>query len=167
MLPTDMAAKSAAELQPLDFSSVKDKIIGACPDLQSDILDVLVFLVQSANEDNQNKIIHDALEKLTKLYLRAQPFPDRPNGEVDGGPKAYDAELFFWVLWGLVLMIVRMMPYNHPKQELLVKFLMTLHRKKVGTTTIWNVRIHVYMFIIFWILPTIFKFTMRLIQILF
>jgi len=164
-----MAAKSAAELQPLDFSSVKDTIRG---DLQSDIFDVLVFLVQSANEDNQNKIIHDAVEKLTKLYLGARP-SDRLNGrfnsdlEADSDLEAYDVELFFWTLWGLLLDIVRMMPYNHPKQELLVKFLMTLHGKKVGTTTIWNVRIHVYMFIIFWILPTIFKFTMRLIQILF
>ncbi|KAN0070354.1 Protein of unknown function (DUF3632) domain containing protein [Elaphomyces granulatus] len=127
-----MAAKSAAELQPLDFSSVKDTIRG---DLQSDIFDVLVFLVQSANEDNQNKIIHDAVEKLTKLYLGARP-SDRLNGrfnsdlEADSDLEAYDVELFFWTLWGLLLDIVRMMPYNHPKQELLVKFLMTLHRKK-------------------------------------
>jgi hypothetical protein len=45
-------------------------------------------------------------------------------------PKAYDAELFFWMLWGLLLVIVRMIPYNHPKQELLVKFLKTLYMER-------------------------------------
>jgi hypothetical protein len=51
---------------------------------------------------------------------------------MNGNPKAYNAELFFWLLWGLVLMIVRMMH----ALELLVKFLMILHGKKVGIATI-------------------------------
>ena len=56
-------------------------------------------------------------------------------------PEDYDAEAFLWVLWGLLLEIVRMIPYSHPKQELLVNFLKTLHRKKVGIATIWGVRV--------------------------
>jgi hypothetical protein len=65
------------------------------------------------------------VERITKLYLGSLPFSldDRdPNKAYDA--ETYDAETgFFWVLWSLLLMIVRMIPYNHPKQELLVKFL--------------------------------------------
>jgi hypothetical protein len=125
-----MAAKSG-ELQPLDFSLVKDNIrdAGAYTGLKSDILDALVFLLQSADEEN--RIIYDTVEKITKLYLRAQPLDSDEDSDSDSyDPKAYDAELFFWMLWGLLLVIVRMIPYNHPKQELLVKFLKTLYMER-------------------------------------
>ena len=49
----------------------------------------------------------------------------------------YDVQTFLWTLWGLLFRIVQMIPYNHPKQELLVNFLKTLRRKKVGTATLY------------------------------
>jgi hypothetical protein len=50
---------------------------------------------------------------------------------------AYDAVTFLFLLWNLLGETARMIPYNHPKQELLVNFLKTLRRKKVGNAAIW------------------------------
>ena len=81
-----------------------------------------------------------------KLYLRAQPLDSDEDSDSDSyDPMDYDAELFFWMLWRLLLGIVRMIPYNHLKQELLVIFLKTLHGKKVGIVTIWLVRISYFL----------------------
>ena len=109
----------------LDFSSIKNGIGGACPRLQSDILDVLVLLLQFPNEDNQFQSIDNAVKAITELYLRAQPL--NPYEELNSkDPEIYDAEIFLWMLWGVLLMVVKKIPYNHPKQEHLVNFLKTL-----------------------------------------
>ena len=103
----------------LDFSSIKNGIGGACPRLQSDILDVLVLLLQFPNEDNQFQSIDNAVKAITELYLRAQPL--NPYEELNSkDPEIYDAEIFLWMLWGVLLMVVKKIPYNHPKQEHLV-----------------------------------------------
>jgi hypothetical protein len=92
------------------------------------------------------------------LYLRAQPLDSDEDSDSDSyDPMDYDAELFFWMLWRLLLGIVRMIPYNHLKQELLVIFLKTLHGKKVGIVTIWLVRISYFLPHTGSYLPTIFK----------
>jgi hypothetical protein len=54
-------------------------------------------------------------------------------------PEAYDAATLLLTLWGLLATTARMIPYSHPKQELLVDFLKTLRRRKAGTAEIWMV----------------------------
>jgi hypothetical protein len=83
-------ATMAGKLQPLDFSSIKDKIIGPFLCLQSNILNVLVSLLQSADED-----IHDAVKEIIKLYLGAQPLGPDGIYNADGAIEAYDSQTFF------------------------------------------------------------------------
>jgi hypothetical protein len=117
----------------LDFSSIKNGIGGAYPRLQSDILDVLVLLLQFPNEDNQFQSIDNAVKAITELYLRAQPL--NPYEELNSNdPEIYDAEIFLWMLWGVLLMVVKKIPYNHPKQEHLVNFLKTLRVAQKAST---------------------------------
>ena len=93
------------------------------------------MFLQSADED-----IHDAVKEIIKLYLGAQPLGPDGIYNADGAIEAYDSQTFFWILWALLFKIARAIPYNHPKQELLVKFLMTLREKK-EIATIWLVRV--------------------------
>jgi hypothetical protein len=156
----------------LDFSSIYDGIQGSCPGLQSNILDVIVLLLQSVNKDNQTQSIHNAVRGITELYLRVKPYISNPDWEVRSEDvedydveDMYDAEDFLWILWEVLLDIVVMIPYNHPNQELLVNFLKVLRRKKVGIVTSWLVRVP-------YLLPShkiigIFKFMVELIQNLF
>jgi hypothetical protein len=124
----------SSENDPLDFSSIKNHTEDTLMGL---ILDHLVLLLQCTDEDNQIKKIHSAVLGITELYLRAQ-HSDQLYSE---DPMVYDVETFLWQLWGLLFTIVQMIPYNHPKQELLVNFLETLRKKKVGTVTLWGVRV--------------------------
>jgi hypothetical protein len=150
-----MAAKSG-----LDFSPIYDGIVGCCKDLQRDLADILVLLLKSANEDNQTRCIHDAVEEINKLYLKAQHTSFTWNvrleemkayveGVIDAdtirtaryNAKEYDVDGFFWLLWQTLFGLVMMIPYNHPNQELLVNFLKVLRGKKVGIATAWLVRV--------------------------
>jgi hypothetical protein len=47
--------------------------------------------------------------------------------------KAIKPSAFFWALWMSLFAIVRKIPYNHPKQELLVVFVIKLSHKEMGT----------------------------------
>ena len=89
---------------------------------------------------------------ITELYLRAQHSDQLYSKD----PMVYDVQTFLWKLWSLLFRIVQMIPYNHPKQELLVNFLKTLRRKKVGTASVWGVRV-----------LSLHKVMIKLIQILF
>ncbi|KAN0076412.1 hypothetical protein V8E54_006554 [Elaphomyces granulatus] len=129
-------SKVSSENDPLDFSSIKNDIKGNLPSLQSNILDHLVSLLQCTNEDNQIQNIRSAVGGITELYLRAQP-ADSCGRPYPKDPEGYGAETFLGLLWSFLFRIVRMIPY---RQELLINFLKTLGRKKVGTVT-WKVRI--------------------------
>jgi hypothetical protein len=151
--------KECVSNDPLDLSSIKNCITGNLRDLQSDILDHLVLLLQCDNEDNQIQSIHTAVDSISELYLRAQP-EDSLGEFCSEDPEAYDAAAFLLILWSLLAITARMIPYSHPKQELLVNFLKTLRRKKAGIATIWSVRVPS-------LHKVIFKFLVRLIRILF
>jgi hypothetical protein len=99
------------------------------------------------------------VDSISELYLRAQP-EDSLGEFCSEDPEAYDAAAFLLILWSLLAITARMIPYSHPKQELLVNFLKTLRRKKAGIATIWSVRVPS-------LHKVIFKFLVRLIRILF
>jgi hypothetical protein len=52
--------------------------------------------------------------------------------------EAYSTAAFLLTLWGLLALTARMIPYSHPKQELLVDFLKTLRKKKSKPVKIWT-----------------------------
>jgi len=88
---------SSSKNDPLDFSSIKDCIEGDdhCPRLQSDILDVLVSLLQCADERDNKSSICDAVKKITNLYLKAKPADS--NGGSFQDPEDYEVEAFLWL----------------------------------------------------------------------
>ena len=48
----------------------------------------------------------------TELYLKAHLCGESHPKD----PEHYDVEAFLWEPWSLLILIVRMIPYNHPKQ---------------------------------------------------
>ncbi|KAN0070846.1 Protein of unknown function (DUF3632) domain containing protein [Elaphomyces granulatus] len=56
----------------------------------------------------------------------------------------YDTVDFLWTLWGAMFSIVRILPYNHPKQELFVEFLVLLRRGVMGTATVWGAEMRIW-----------------------
>lgn len=105
--------------QPLDFSSIKNHIVlGTQQGLQSDILDHLVLLLQCTNENNQIQSIYTAVvESMICTYEHSHREFHSEDLE------AYDAAGFLLILWSSLAKTARVIPYSHPKQELLVKFL--------------------------------------------
>jgi hypothetical protein len=93
-------------------------MVGTLPNLESNILDHLVLLLQCANEDNQIQSIRFTVDGITELYKRARP--SNLSRESFPGKETYSASAFLCTLWSLLAMIVRMIPYSHPKQELVV-----------------------------------------------
>jgi hypothetical protein len=154
-------SENSSKNDPLDFSSINTRMVCALPNLQSRILDHLFLFLQCANEDDQIQNIHSAVDGLTELYQEARPSDLSQESSVD--KETYPAEAFLCMLWSLLAMIVRMIPYTHPKQELVLSFFKTLRERKVGIAFVWGVRVpsfaqdH----------TSIFKFMIRLIQILF
>jgi len=93
--------------------SKDDDNIGASvlPRLRSKVLEILIPLLQSTNE---NQSIRNAVGEINKLYpLKIKDFPE-----------ADEPDDFLWVFYALLFKIVRRIPYNHPKQERLIDFLM-------------------------------------------
>ncbi|KAN0070952.1 hypothetical protein V8E54_011117 [Elaphomyces granulatus] len=96
----------SSENDPLDFSSIKNHT-----------QDTLPGLILSCSYNVPTRTIKFKKYTLqTGLYLRAQHSDQLYSKD----PMVYDVETFHWQLWGLLFMIVQMIPYNHPKQELLV-----------------------------------------------
>jgi hypothetical protein len=101
----------------LDFKLIELEI-NAFPGLRSNILTLLISLIESPNKECS---IPDAVKRINKLYPTRQPF-------------FYNESTFLWLFWESILMVARRIPYNnHLKQELLVEFLRQLRRKKIGT----------------------------------
>jgi hypothetical protein len=112
------------------------KSIKAFSSDDSEVLAILVFLVESFNVNSQ--IIQDAVDGIDRLFSKTlEPYQSTTTwyGNDDPG-----AEGFLWMLWGVLLDVARKVPYNHPKQEVLVDFLKRLHQKEAGTIRIWGVR---------------------------
>jgi hypothetical protein len=132
-----MVSKSG-ELQPkpssgcegLDLKSIRDDI--ACPDsdLKASVLAIFLSLLEGYQS------IQDAVKEINTLYPTKQPWHD--------GTETYDTTDFFWALWRAMFSIVRILPYNHPKQELLVEFLVTLSREVMGTATVWGAEMRIW-----------------------
>jgi hypothetical protein len=120
---------------PLDLKSIK-----ASSSDDSEVLAILVFLVESVNVNSQ--IIQDAVDGIDRLFSKTLKLYQSTTTAT----AAYDrddpgAEMFLWMLWGLLLEVARKVPYNHPKQEVLVDFLKRLDQKEAGTVRIRGVSI--------------------------
>jgi hypothetical protein len=143
MSPTNMTAKSG-ELQPDKLSKESmsssgseftpdlkwiEKDCGPLTDLQSKILTIFVFLLQSAE-------IPTAVKRINELYLKT---PQAYYGEDNNNSTEDDNPCFFWIHWGMLFTLVRTIPYNHPYQELLINFVVLLHQRVTKTITIRGV----------------------------
>jgi hypothetical protein len=141
----------------LDLKSIRDDI--ACPadsDLKAGVLTILLSLLEGYQS------VQDAVKEVNTLYSTKQPCSTKQPWHY--GTEAYDTEAydmeaydteaydteaydteaydtvdFLWTLWGAMFSIVRILPYNHPKQELFVEFLVLLRRGVMGTATVWGV----------------------------
>jgi hypothetical protein len=87
------------------------------PALESYFLGILSFLVEpeSFDEGLSSQRIQDAVDVIDKSIARSL-WSD------------------VWDLWASLILIVREIPYNDPKQELLIDFLKRLRQKTPGTT---------------------------------
>jgi hypothetical protein len=104
-----------AALQPsndYEDDDIPEIIPNFLPRLQSKILEIFIPLLQSTNE---NQSIRNEINKLYPIKVKAFPEADEPDD-------------FFWVFYALLFRIVRRIPCNHPKQERLIKLLITLRK---------------------------------------
>jgi hypothetical protein len=125
MAPNEELPQSKVGAKPSDceerMSTLNFESIKTGSPFRSNIVAVLVSLLQSPHENHQS--ILDAVEGINdQLY----PEREEPEG-------------FFWTLWESLFTVARRVPYNHPKQELLADFLISLSRKATGTTNMWGV----------------------------
>jgi hypothetical protein len=98
-----------------DLEPLKNNIPNVLPRLQSKVLEIFIPLLQSTNE---NQSIRNAVGEINKLYpLKIKDFPE-----------ADEPDDFLWVFYAVLFRIVRRIPCNHPKQERLINFLMTLRK---------------------------------------
>jgi hypothetical protein len=110
------------------------------PRLESKVLEILIPLIQSTNE---NQSIQNAVKEINELYpIEMKEFPEA--NEVDD---------FFWIFYPLLFIIAERIPYNHPKQERLIKFLITLRKTANGSLTMGEVCVS-YFFPSHKIIPT-------------
>jgi len=135
-------SENSSKNDSLDFSSINTRMVCALPNLQSRILDHLFLFLQCANEDDQIQNIHSAVDGLTELYQEARPSDLSQESSVD--KETYPAEAFLCMLWSLLAMIVRMIPYTHPKQELVLSFFKTLRERKVGIAFVWGFELQLW-----------------------
>src|SRR5712664_2425387 len=127
-----MVAKSG-ELQPkpssgcegLDLKSIRDNIARPDSGLEAGFLTILLSLLEG------HQSIQDAVKEINALYPTMLPW--------HYGTGTYVTVDFFWTFWGAIFEIVRILPYNHPKQELLIGFIMLLRRRVMGSAPVWGV----------------------------
>ena len=146
---------------PLDFKSI-ELYIEAFPCLKSRILTILIFLLQSSNKRGRSR---DAVKQINELYPKTLPTQ----------PSFYGVGAFLWRFWESVVMVAQKIPYNNrPKQDILIGFLMFLHRSNMGIFD-GEVCVSYYFLLSYRIVPTyvlstfqvLFKFMVRLIKFCF
>jgi hypothetical protein len=99
----------------IDLEPIRNNIGNVLPRLSSKVLEILIPLIQSTDE---NQSIQNAVKEINELYpIKIKEFPEAD--EVDD---------FFWAFYHLLFQIVQRIPCNHPKQERPIKLLMTLHK---------------------------------------
>ena len=113
---------------PLDLKSIK-----ASSSDDSEVLAILVFLVESVNVNSQ--IIQDAVDGIDRLF----PKTPEPSRLLVYGDEDHSAADFLWMFWELLLEVVRQIPYNHVEQEIFIDFLKRLRQKDAGAPRVWGV----------------------------
>ncbi|RSL46435.1 hypothetical protein CEP54_013856 [Fusarium duplospermum] len=158
------AGRSASSVGTLDASSTHASMLAqfeemreeGLPETESAILAIIERLVVSAGQHTIPQSRPDTSTSLASQLASTSQVPDTSDGsfpvtdvsdavrtvadEIDElcANSLEDAELFLTTLWEMLLCVVRIVPYNHPGQDLIVSVLETLRLRAKTTVNLWG-----------------------------